>query len=101
MLSGLMVIMRSDIVPGALFPDYELTDHTAKHETSSPERVHNKQCPPDGCLLDPVRCGLPARKRSLPAFICWMISSGVILSRRSLVRSAWVDTVPRLASTTP
>jgi len=22
--------MRSDIVPGALFPDYELTDHTAK-----------------------------------------------------------------------
>lgn len=22
--------MRSDIVPGAIFPDYELTDHTAK-----------------------------------------------------------------------
>ncbi len=22
--------MRSDIVPGAVFPDYELSDHTAK-----------------------------------------------------------------------
>ncbi len=22
--------MRADIVPGALFPDYELTDHTTK-----------------------------------------------------------------------
>jgi hypothetical protein len=22
--------MRSDIVPGAIFPDYELSDHTAK-----------------------------------------------------------------------
>src|ERR1700733_13896107 len=27
---GALVIMRSDIVPGALFPDYELTDHAAK-----------------------------------------------------------------------
>src|ERR1700728_132613 len=26
---GALVIMRSDIVPGALFPDYELSDHTA------------------------------------------------------------------------
>jgi hypothetical protein len=23
--------MRSDMVPGAIFPDYELSDHTAKH----------------------------------------------------------------------
>jgi hypothetical protein len=23
--------MRSDIIPGAIFPDYELSDHTAKH----------------------------------------------------------------------
>src|SRR5205814_5696475 len=46
-------------------------------------------------------CGLPDRKRSLPAFICWMISSAVILSRCSLVRSAWANTLPKLASTTP
>ena len=27
--------MRADIVPGAIFPDYELTDHTAKHRKLS------------------------------------------------------------------
>src|SRR5450432_71732 len=27
--------MRSDMVPGAVFPDYELTDHTAKHRKLS------------------------------------------------------------------
>ena len=27
--------MRSDIVPGAKFPDYELSDHTAKHRKLS------------------------------------------------------------------
>jgi len=27
--------MRSDIVPGATFPDYELTDHTAKRRKLS------------------------------------------------------------------
>jgi len=27
--------MRSDIVPGAIFPDYELSDHTAKHRKLS------------------------------------------------------------------
>jgi len=27
--------MRSDIVPGAVFPDYELSDHTAKHRKLS------------------------------------------------------------------
>ena len=27
--------MRSDIVPGALFPDYALTDHSAKHRKLS------------------------------------------------------------------
>src|SRR5207253_2486246 len=48
------------------------------------------------------RCsGLPDRKRSLPAFICWMISSAVSFSRCSLVSSAWANTLPRLASTTP
>jgi len=27
--------MRSDMVPGAVFPDYELSDHTAKHRKLS------------------------------------------------------------------
>jgi hypothetical protein len=27
--------MRSDMVPGAAFPDYELSDHTAKHRKLS------------------------------------------------------------------
>ena len=26
--------MRSDIIPGAIFPDYELTDHTARGKGS-------------------------------------------------------------------
>ena len=32
---GAFVIMRFDIVPGAVFPDYELTDHTAKRRKLS------------------------------------------------------------------
>jgi peroxiredoxin len=27
--------MRADIIPGALFPDYELSDHTGKHRKLS------------------------------------------------------------------
>ncbi|HEY3940077.1 MAG TPA: redoxin domain-containing protein, partial [Bryobacteraceae bacterium] len=27
--------MRADIAPGAVFPDYELTDHTGKHRKLS------------------------------------------------------------------
>ena len=27
--------MRTDIVPGAMFPDYELSDHTGKHRKLS------------------------------------------------------------------
>ena len=27
--------MRSDIIPGAIFPDYELADHAAKHRKLS------------------------------------------------------------------
>ena len=32
---GSGVPMRSDIVPGAAFPDYELSDHTAKRRKLS------------------------------------------------------------------
>ena len=27
--------MRADITPGAVFPDYELSDHTGKHQKLS------------------------------------------------------------------
>lgn len=33
--------MRSDIVPGAVFPDYELTDHTAKRRKLSELQAQN------------------------------------------------------------
>jgi len=33
--------MRSDIVPGAVFPDYELTDHTTKRRKLSELQEHN------------------------------------------------------------
>ena len=29
------ICMREDIVPGAIFPDYELSDHTGKHRKLS------------------------------------------------------------------
>lgn len=32
--------MRSDMVPGAIFPDYELSDHTAKHRKLSELQEH-------------------------------------------------------------
>lgn len=30
--------MRADIVPGAVFPDYELPDHRGKHRTEAKRR---------------------------------------------------------------
>ena len=33
--------MRSDMVPGAVFPDYELSDHTAKHRKLSELQAHD------------------------------------------------------------
>src|SRR3954452_14518578 len=33
--------MRPDIVPGAVFPDYELADHTGKHRKLSELQAHD------------------------------------------------------------
>jgi hypothetical protein len=33
--------MRSDIIPGAVFPDYELSDHTAKRRKLSNLQGHD------------------------------------------------------------
>jgi hypothetical protein len=35
MSSSRKVLMRSDIVPGVKFPDYELSDHAGKHRKLS------------------------------------------------------------------
>src|SRR5215470_15464711 len=35
--------MRSDMVPGAIFPDYELSDHTAKRRTGTSPRPNSKR----------------------------------------------------------
>src|SRR6202142_1722201 len=34
-MKGCRTLMRADIVPGAVFPDYELTDHAAKRRKLS------------------------------------------------------------------
>ena len=56
------ISIRPDIVPGALFPDYELTDHTAKRRelselqgstkwSYSPRRFLSQGPPPGGTLV--------------------------------------------------
>ena len=37
--------MRRDIVPGSLFPDYELSDHAGKHRTLSELQEHDPMMP--------------------------------------------------------
>ena len=37
--------MRADIIPGAVFPDYELTDHTAKRRKLSELQGHDPMIP--------------------------------------------------------
>ena len=57
--------MRPDIVPGAVFPDYELSDHTAKHR-----KLSELQGPAsDGSGPEPRRFlpqGSPAGRRARP-----------------------------------
>ena len=54
--------MRSDIVPGAVFPDYELPDHTTKRRKLSelltdylPSEFTGADMPPMICQLSCVR----------------------------------------------
>ena len=49
--------MRADIVAGAVFPDYELTDHTGKHRKLSELQG------PDPMILVLSRGGYPRRDR--------------------------------------
>ena len=59
--------MRSDIVPGAIFPDYELSDHTGKHRTLSELQASDPMivvlsrggyCPKDRRQSEPRHDGL-------------------------------------------
>ena len=65
--------MRSDIVPGAVFPDYELFDHTAKRRKLSDLQGQHPMilvlsrggfCPKDRWQAS---CGLALRGRFIPA----------------------------------
>ena len=51
--------MRADIIPGAAFPDYELTDHTAKRRKPAPADV-----PRHGAIDIVIRRLLIARQQS-------------------------------------
>jgi hypothetical protein len=61
--------MRSDIIPGAVFPDYELSDHTAKHRKLSELQGHDPMilvlsrgsfCPKDRRQTNEYRSGVGA-----------------------------------------
>ena len=71
--------MRSDIVPGAIFPDYELTDHTAKRRKLSELQGQNPMvlvlsrggfCPKDRRQAE----GLVELHRELEAGYCMLVT---------------------------
>jgi peroxiredoxin len=71
--------MRSDIVPGAIFPDYELSDHTARHrklsELQGPHPMvlvlsRGGFCPKDRRQSE----GLVALHRELEVAYCRMVT---------------------------
>src|ERR1700733_7632022 len=71
--------MRSDIVPGAIFPDYELSDHTAKHrklsELQGPHPIvlvlsRGGFCPKDRRQAE----GLVALHRELEVAYCRLVT---------------------------
>ena len=57
--------MRSDIVPGAIFPDYELSDHTAKRRKLS-ERANTRDDTLDDITLYWLTDGLRRRTSAWP-----------------------------------
>ena len=71
--------MRSDIVPGAVFPDYELSDHTAKRRKLSELQGQNPMvlvlsrggfCPKDRRQAE----GLVAFHRELEVAYCRLVT---------------------------
>jgi peroxiredoxin len=71
--------MRSDIVPGAVFPDYELTDHTAKRRKLSDLQAQHPMvlvlgrggfCPKDRRQAE----GLVALHRELEVAYCKLVT---------------------------
>jgi len=62
--------MRSDMVPGATFPDYELSGHTAKRrKLCELQRQH----PMGGCEMPARQCAVPDKNRGTDG--TWMWSS--------------------------
>ena len=77
--------MRADIVPGAMFPDYELDDHTTKRRKLSELQGQNPMvlvlgrggyCPKDR------GCSLSSREASMKALIS--LDSGITIFSRAL-----------------
>ena len=68
--------MRADIIPGAIFPDYELTDHTAKRrklsELQGQHRMVLVLCRGGFCPKSGVE-----RAAESPLFLCIRASVGV------------------------
>ena len=86
--------MRSDIVPGAIFPDYELSDHAAKRRKLSQLQGPHPMvlvlsrggfCPKDRRQAE----GLVQLHRELEVGYCRLvtISTGLTRSRTPLIRS--------------
>jgi len=65
--------MRADVVPGALFPDYEVTDHTGKHRKLSGLQG------PDPVILVLSRGGFCPKHRRWVRLVVWRdIDSGAL-----------------------
>ena len=73
--------MRSDIVPGSIFPDYELSDHTAKRRKLSELQGQHPMvlvlsrggfCPKDRRQHE----GLAQLHRELEVGYCWLVTIG-------------------------
>ena len=62
--------MRSDIVPGAVFPDYELPDHTTKRRKLS--ELQGQDPMVLGCLPSPQ--GLLQLHRELEVGYCRLVT---------------------------
>src|SRR5204862_6655724 len=78
-IQGVRSFMRADIIPGATFPDYELSDHTAKRRRLSELQGQNPMivvlsrggfCPKDRRQAE----GLVALHRELEVGYCRLVT---------------------------
>jgi hypothetical protein len=89
--------MRADIVPGAIFPDYELSDHTAKRRKLSELQGQHPMalvlsrggyCPKDRRQAE----GLVQLHRELEVGYCRLVTTPTISLRRMNIAAESVPT---------